>query len=60
MNKSYLAKVKIKLIRKGQTIMELYNELKPDMAYNTFYQVLAGQRTNQDVLDKVKAHLGIK
>lgn len=60
MNKEFLTKVKIELLKQSMTIMDLYRTLNPDIAYNTFYQVLSGQRSNPDIIAKVKQRLNIK
>ena len=61
MNKSFFTQVKVALLLRGQTIKGLYDELRlaDEVAYNTFYQILSGSRLNDEILTRVKAHLGI-
>ena len=60
MNKSFLTKVKVALIKQGKTMKALHTELALDIAYNTFTQVLSGSRRNDEVVAKVKERLQIK
>ncbi len=59
-NQDFYTEVKIRLLEKRMSIKRLWKQCDVPYTYNWFYQVLKGQRSSDETINKVKTILDLQ